>query len=512
MNETGPEEQVEQSRDARETGGRGPGKNGGDSGAPGPLLKNAGWRRIFFLLLGLAVFAAVNYCSPWPDAVDPAGMAIPLTVQGKGAIALFLMAAVWWGFRVVPPGVTGLSVGVMQALFAIRPAKDAFGDFMDPAVMFILGSVMAGLAFTRSGLARRLALKAIEMAGERTSLVLLGCLAATAGLAHFMTHTAAAATVFPIFAAISGFYQGGSKPTNFGKSLFIGMAYAAAAGGVVSMFGSGRTPVAMGMFREFTGKGIAFTDLTAHMFVLGWTMVFLIWAYLCLALRPEKKTVPGLQDRISELSSRLGPMTRREWTTVGCFVPVLALLCLQPYIPALRVCDRAAVMLIAGLLLFLFRVLTAAELEEVPWNIVLLFGGAISLGLCLWQTGAARWIAVNGLVWFLHAHWTVFVLGGALLVLLVANVFVNSAVPAVVLPVCVVIAKYCGVSGEMVLYVLLAAAGMPFMLLTGATPNAIAFELRQFTAGEFFRHGIVMSAILMLVLAAMVLAYGRFSG
>jgi len=67
--------------------------------------------------------------------------------------------------------------------------------------------------------------------------------------------------------------------------------------------------------------------------------------------------------------------------------------------------------------------------------------------------------------------------------------------------VALVMAPYYGVSAEVVMFASLVAAGMPFLLLIGAAPNAIAYESKQFTAGEFFLIGIPASAILMAVLA-----------
>ena len=114
----------------------------------------------------------------------------------------------------------------------------------------------------------------------------------TAGLAHFMAHTAAAATVFPILLAINALYGEGDKPTKFGKSLFIGMAYAAGAGSIITFLGSARAPAGAGMFKEFTGKDISFFELTKYMFPIGWVMVFVIWTYLMIFLKPEKRLSP----------------------------------------------------------------------------------------------------------------------------------------------------------------------------------------------------------------------------
>jgi sodium-dependent dicarboxylate transporter 2/3/5 len=64
-----------------------------------------------------------------------------------------------------------------------------------------------------------------------------------------------------------------------------------------------------------------------------------------------------------------------------------------------------------------------------------------------------------------------------------------------------VIAPYLGVAPEVIFYASLVTAGMPFMLLIGAAPNAIAYNSQQFTAKEFLFYGVLASCILMVVLA-----------
>ncbi len=98
-------------------------------------------KAFLILLVGLALFLAIYFSPPWPNAIDPVGKAFVLSTEGKAAIALFLMAGIWWVFEVLPIGVTAIAIGVFQALFLIRPAKEAFRDFMDPSVMFIFGSI-----------------------------------------------------------------------------------------------------------------------------------------------------------------------------------------------------------------------------------------------------------------------------------------------------------------------------------------------------------------------------------
>lgn len=125
----------------------------------------------------------------------------------------------------------------------------------------------------------------------------------------------------------------------------------------------------------------------------------------------------------------------------------------------------------------------------------------MSIGHCLWQTGAAQWLALHWLAAFREAHWLVFVLSIAAFVLVMTNFIMNVAAIAISLPVSLVIAGYLGVTPEAVLYASLVTAGMPFLLLIGAAPNAIAYESKMFTPGEFFRHGLLLSLLLLAVVA-----------
>ena len=160
------------------------------------------WKRVFFLLLGVILFFAVYLSPPWPAAVDPMGATFELTSQGKAALGLFLLAAVWWVFEVVPIGVTSIMIGVIQALFLIRPEKFIVGEidpisgpelalkeFFHPSVWFIFGSIVIGMVFTKTGLTKRLAYKMLVLVGEKTSRIYLGCFIMTAALTLVMAHT-----------------------------------------------------------------------------------------------------------------------------------------------------------------------------------------------------------------------------------------------------------------------------------------------------------------------------------
>ncbi len=468
------------------------------------VVRKFDWKRIFFINLGLALFAIVFLSPDWPDAVDPNGQHFVLSQEGKAAVGLFLLAAVWWVFEVVPIGITGITIGVTQALFLIRPAKIAFSDFLDPSVWFIIGSIVIGMSFARTGLTKRMAYKMLLMVGERTSRIYLGSFIMTALLTLIMAHTAVAAAVFPLLMAIYSLYDEDDKPTKFGKGLFIGMAFVAGAGSIITLLGAARGAVALGFYRDITGRDIPFFELSYYMFLIGAVMVPILWGLMMVLFKPEKKTIPGLMERVTTLNAHLGKITKTEKLTLVIVFATIIAMSLRSFIPGLDQINKSAIILVSTILFFVFKILSIKDLEDIPWNIVLLFGGAMSIGFCLWQTGAASWMAIQWLVIFQDANWLIFVLGIAFFVLVMTNLIMNVAAIAISLPVALVLAPYLGVAPEVILFASLVTAGMPFLLLVGAAPNAIAYESRMFTSGQFFVAGIPASILLMIVLAIFV--------
>jgi solute carrier family 13 (sodium-dependent dicarboxylate transporter), member 2/3/5 len=455
------------------------------------------WKRPLALCLGLAGFLLVYYGPAWPAVQDPMAGDVLLSSAGRGALGIFFLAVIWWLFEVLPVGVTSLAIGSLQVLFAIRPAKATFNDFMDPSVVFIFAALIIGTVFTKTGLTRRLAYRMLLIAGERTRVILLGSYVVTLLMTHVMAHSAVAVTIFPVLVTIYSLYGDLNQPSRFGKALFIGMAYVAGAGSVVTLLGAARGPVALGLYQQITGQQISFLQLTARLAPIGWIMVLLLWGYFCLVLPPERDRIVGLRKRVLDLHRRQGPLTWRQGLAALTVFVAFGLMSLQSIVPALAQLDRAALLLLTTLVFFIFKVLDLQDLEEVPWNIVLLFGGAMSLGQCLWQTGAAQWLALSWLSWTQDLGPFIFLIALAGFVLIITNMIMNVAAIAISLPVALVVAPYLNFPTEAVVYVSLAAAGMPFLSLVGAAPNAIAHLSKQFTSAEFFRYGIVPTIMLL---------------
>ncbi|MCI5164383.1 MAG: SLC13/DASS family transporter, partial [Candidatus Electrothrix sp. AX5] len=244
---------------------------------------------------------------------------------------------------------------------------------------------------------------------------------------------------------------------------------------------------------------ISFFELSWYMFPIGWLMIFLLWGFFLLFFKPEHARIPGLKEKASRMYKDLGRWSQKELLTAGIVFGTILIIALKNFIPALADIHKTGILLCSTVSFFLFNILAIDDLEEVPWNIILLFAGAMSIGFCLWETGAARWLAVNWLVLFQNSPPLVFILGMAFFVMMMTNFIMNVAAIAISLPVALVIAPYLGVSGEVILFSSLVVAGMPFLLLVGAAPNAIAYNSRQFSTGEFFLWGIPASILLMLV-------------
>ncbi len=461
-------------------------------------------KRLIPFLFGLVVFIGILTAPNFPAVNDPHGNPVMLTHEGKAALGLFLLAGIWWVFEVIPVGITAIGIGVIQSLWLIRDTRAALTDFMDPSVWFIFGSLLIGAAFVKTGLTRRLAFTVMSRISEDTRIIYLGAFGLTAFLTLFMAHTAVAAALFPLLLIVHNLYEPSGHATVFGKGLFIGMAWTAGAGSIITLLGAARGAVALGFFKELTGQEISFFELTKFMLPLGVVMVLLLWAYVCLVFPPERQRLPGLHAKAADLAAGLGRVSRKEVATLVIAVAMVLALSMRAFVPALGSINKSAIILSAVMLFFLLDILSLKDLEAVPWNIVLLFGGAMSIGFCLWQTGAAEWLAIGWLSWFRQAPWLMFIMGIAFFVLVMTNFIMNVAAIAITLPVALVMAPFIGVEPEIVMFAALAAAGMPFMLLVGAAPNAIAYESHQFRTREFFMYGIPPSIMLLVVLSVFV--------
>ena len=426
------EEAPEVSRPERDEARRSAPDPVGREGREREARSHVDWKRTALILLGVALFAVV-YFAPLPGpAIDPQGKAFALTREGKAALALFFLAATWWVTEVIPIGVTAIAIGVIQALFLIRPAREAFTDFMDPSVWFIFGSLMIGMVFTKTGLTRRLAYKMLSVVGERTSMIYLGCFVMTAGPdADHGPHRRGGHGLPALPGHLRPLHGGiHARRASARASSWAWPSWRAPAASSRCWARPGAPWPSASSTTSPAARSTSST-LTYYMLPVGVVMVVLLWVFFMLWYPPEKKTIPGLRDRVNRLYATLGPVSRDEIVALVLVLATIAVLSLRSFVPALEPLDKSAIILVPIVLLFLLKILSLEDLESASWNIVFLFGGAMSIGLCLWRTGAAEWLAVKWLGLFTEAHWLVFVLGMAAFVLVMTNFIMNVAAIAI---------------------------------------------------------------------------------
>ncbi len=136
----------------------------------------------------------------------------------------------------------------------------------------------------------------------------------------------------------------------------------------------------------------------------------------------------------------MGPLSRDEKLAAVLVGGVILVMSLRSFVPELKAIDKTSIILLSSISFFVFKILDINDLEDIPWNIILLFAGAMSIGFCLWDTGAAKWMAVNWLVLFQDSSGFVFIMSIAFFVLMMTNFIMNVAAIAISLPVALVIA------------------------------------------------------------------------
>ena len=253
---------------------------------------------------------------------------------------------------------TSIVIAVVQALFLIRDPNVAFTDFMDPSVWFIFGSIVIGMTFSKTGLTKRMAYRMLTIIGEKTSMIYLGCFVMTSALTLIMAHTAVAAAVFPLLLTINSLYDDSGKPTRFGKGLFIGMAYVAGAGSIITLLGAARGAVAIGFYKEIVGTEITFFGLTEYMFPVGVADDGAAVGLHHAGLPPgaEDHPRPARASAASFTSSSVR-CRRNEILTLVIVVTAILVLSLRSFVPALAPMHKSAVILCTTVLFFLLKIL-----------------------------------------------------------------------------------------------------------------------------------------------------------
>lgn len=467
------------------------------------------------LVLGGALFLTLLVV-PAPAALSP---------EAWRTAAVTVLMAVWWMTEAIPIPATALLPLCLFPLLGILDMPSAAAPYANELIFLFLGGFLIAVGMERWGLHRRIALGIITAIGTSPGRLVLGFMVATAFLSMWISNTATATMMLPIGVAVGTLLrpEGDSEgPFNFGIALMLGIAYAASIGGVATLIGTPPNAVLAGAANEMLGIEIGFVQwmvvgvpLTLILLPACWfVLVRLLYKPGPLAgdarliLEEERKAL-GRADRgervvgVIFVLTALAWLLRSEKVLGGLTIPGI-----NTFAPEVR---DSTIAIAAGALLFLipvdwrkgeFALDWTSVRRGVPWGVLVLFGGGLSLARAMDQSGLAAWIGggVTGLG-FLPS---VLVFGGvAALFVFLTELTSNLATTTMAMPVMVGVAGGLGLAPIALMATAAMAASMAFMLPVATPPNAIVFGSGYLTIPQMVRAGLVMNVISILVITAL---------
>lgn len=442
---------------------------------------------------------------PPPDGMPPAGWR---------TAAVAVLMAVWWATEAVPLAATALIPLVAFPLLGVAPPRALAGAYGDPLIFLFLGGFLLALAIQRAGLHRRLALAVTAAAGTGPRALIGGFMLATAFLSMWVSNTATAVLMLPIARAVILVVEreaGERAAAGFAKALLLAIAYAASIGGIATLIGTPPNALLASFLARSHGIELGFAawlavGLPLAAILLGTTWLVLTRLLFPLpegALRPIARTLARERDAT-------GPLRPAERRVAVIFATTalawLARPWLEPVLPGL---DDTGIAILAGLALFVLpagtgpgeRLLDWASARELPWGVLLLFGGGLALAQAIAGSGLADWLgqrlgALHGLPPLL-----VVVVVTALVVFL-TELTSNTATAATFLPLAAALATALGVEVWLLAMPVATAASCAFMMPVATPPNAIVYASGHLRIADMARAGLILNLAAIVAISA----------
>ncbi|MDD2320914.1 MAG: DASS family sodium-coupled anion symporter [Geobacteraceae bacterium] len=446
----------------------------------------------------------------------PADM--PDSAWSMAAIALLMV--VWWITEAIPIPATSLLPLVLMPLAGVMPIQDAAAPFANELIFLFLGGFLIALGMQRWNLHRRIALTIVYLVGISPERLIFGFMLASACISAFVSNTVTAIMMMPIgLSVISQVVQEGRREGldkvidfsperfSFGINLMLGIAYACSIGGMATLIGTPPNTVLASYVLQHYGLEISFARWMLVGVPLSSVMLVLCWLWLTRVAHPMKLLrVPGGRRLIETELRSLGDWSRGE-LFAGIVFAVTALAWIsRPFLvsllPASTSLSDAGIGLMGGLLLFLLPVnwrqgkfvLNWDWAQRIPWGVLILFGGGLSLAAGFDKTGLSAWLA--GRVQLLgDAPLLVLVLAVTALILFLTELTSNTATAAISMPLLAAVADGIGHNPMLLLVPAALAASSAFMLPVATPPNAIVFGSGYVTIPQMARSGFVVNLI-----------------
>lgn len=434
------------------------------------------------LLLGLVLVGfALLLGEPEPQG---------LSVEGWRILCVFVLCVTLWVTNLIPLAITGLSAIALIPLLGIRDAETTYQYFGSSAVFFILGAFTLGAAVVGCGLSARLTLRAFRAYGSTSWRLVLAVFGFTAMLSCIMSEHAVAAMSFPIVWEISRSLSGKDGNRLVTKTLFFAMAWGCIIGGTATVLGGGRAPLAIGILEQSSDQSISFTEYMVLTFPLIVLLLGLGFVLLKMAFPKNASPVGPAREQLSLRLKEMGKMTLRE-KLVGFVLMITITL----WVVEGEELGLANIAILSTAALFGLRLVTWKDVEEnVNWGVILMYGGAITLGSAMADTGAAGWITDS-----VFGEWSgssqTLLLSMGCLTMLMTEFMSNSAVIAILMAPALSLAESHGIPYWMMTMCVILPSNFAFMFPMATPATALAYSSGTFGMGEAIRRGAVLDGM-----------------
>lgn len=456
------------------------------------------------LMLGPMVLV-VMLLAPVPDGLD---------VAAWRTAAVGTLMAIWWMTEAIPIPTTSLLPLVVFPVLDIASIGAAAAPYANPLIFLFLGGFLIALAMERWQLHRRLALSIVYAIGGRPMSVVVGFSVASAFLSMWVSNTATTLMMLPIGLSVVELVRRGdsSYGRNFAVVLMLTIAYSSSIGGMATLIGTPPNAFFAGFMLETYGRTIGFIEWMAFglpLAVVALPIMVFILTRVAFPIHIEE--IPGGRQYIHDMLQGLGRMGRGEKLVAAVFFVTALLWIVRPLlesvVPGL---SDAGIAIGMAVVLFLLPVdLSAGEFvmdwktaERVPWGVLILFGGGLSLASAISDTGLALWL---GEQMQLFAGWPIFfvILAVTVTVVLLTELTSNTATAAAFLPIVASVAVGLG-HDPMVLGVpAVLAASCAFMLPVATPPNAIVYGSTFVTIPQMARAGAYLNVVFIVLISTL---------
>ncbi|WP_224485393.1 SLC13 family permease [Robertkochia aurantiaca] len=464
-------------------------------------------KKRIFIILGPLLFIILQQFDA-PEAMPDAAWDV---------LCATLWIALWWITEAVPIAVTALLPIILFPLTGAMDLSTTTASYGHKYIFLYMGGFILAIAIEKWGLHKRIALHIINLIGTNVTRIILGFMVATAFMSMWISNTATSVMMLPIGMSIIS--QLKDNPNTiadenkiFGKALMLSIAYSASIGGIATLIGTPPNLVLAGYVQEVYDIEITFFQWLVFGLPISLVLLVIAWWYLTRkAFTFKQKEFPGGKTEIQRLINDLGPMKREEKIVLSVFV--LTAFCwisrsflLQKFIPFI---DDTIIAMSAGILLFTLpakggrKLITWKEAVEMPWGIIILFGGGMALASAFESSGLAVWMG-NSMTLLQFLPLLLLVVLIIFSVNFITEMTSNLATTAMLLPILAPVAVSLGVNPYILMVATTVAASCAFMLPVATPPNAVVFGSGYLRIPDMIRTGIWMNLISVILLSAFV--------